>query len=347
MRGSRRAAQKVAAQLTVSTPGPEGRRTVAELLRLWQDLKRDRWTASTARNQASRAKLIAAGPLGARQVDSLRVEDIDRWVLGIRADGVGTASIHNQLMVLRAALAQAVKWDWIPRNPAALATPASHPPAVRSSMPVEAVLAVIRSAPHQAAALAFRLAAVTGARRAELAALQWEDLHAPTLVIAGQIVAYPSDAPHRPPVLVREPTKTRQVRTVTLDPGTLRAIHEWRSTHRGLGPWLLAVGERPPSPDAIGWWWRHARAAAGIDTKWRLHDLRHWSATTAIGIGADVRTVANRLGHSNPGLTLKVYAHAFAAADASAAAALGRVLDGSDEEHRDLDVHPATVKPSM
>ena len=40
--------------------------------------------------------------------------------------------------------------------------------------------------------------------------------------------------------------------------------------------------------------------------KWRLHDLRHWSATVSIGQGHDVRTVAGRLGHSNPAMTLRV-----------------------------------------
>ncbi|MFT3851400.1 MAG: hypothetical protein QM733_01450 [Ilumatobacteraceae bacterium] len=41
---------------------------------------------------------------------------------------------------------------------------------------------------------------------------------------------------------------------------------------------------------------------------WRLHDLRHWSAT-----------VAGRLGHANPVVTLRMYAHAFAAADRAVA----------------------------
>jgi integrase len=327
IRGSRRVAEKAAAALMADTPGPEGKRSVAELLTLWQELHRDRWAASTVRNQASRARLVASGPLGSRRVASVKVEDVDRWVLRMRAQGVGAASIHNQLMVLRAAMAQAVKWDWISRNPAALAAPAQRPHAERPGMLDDAVIAAIKAAPHEAAALAFRLSAATGARRAELAALRWEDLRGAELVIGGQIVAHPNADPHHRPVLVREPTKTRQVRRVTLDPGTLRAIAEWGKVHRGLGPWMLSVGDRPPSPDAISWWWRHSREASGIGRRWRLHDLRHWSATTAIGTGADVRTVAHRLGHSNPGMTLRVYAHAFAAADASAAAALGRALD--------------------
>ena len=59
---------------------------------------------------------------------------------------------------------------------------------------------------------------------------------------------------------------------------------------------------------------------------WRLHDLRHWSATVSIGQGHDVRTVAGRLGHANPAMTLRVYAHVFAAADQAVAAGLGDIL---------------------
>jgi integrase len=46
----------------------------------------------------------------------------------------------------------------------------------------------------------------------------------------------------------------------------------------------------------------------------------------AIGQGHDVRTVAGRLGHANPAMTLRVYAHAFAAADQAVAAGLGELL---------------------
>jgi integrase len=58
-----------------------------------------------------------------------------------------------------------------------------------------------------------------------------------------------------------------------------------------------------------------------------LHDLRHWSATMSIAQGHDIRTVANRLGHANPAMTLRVYAHAVESADAAVAEALGAVLD--------------------
>ncbi len=42
----------------------------------------------------------------------------------------------------------------------------------------------------------------------------------------------------------------------------------------------------------------------------RLHDARHTYASLALASGKSVRWVAAQLGHSNPELTLRVYAHA-------------------------------------
>lgn len=41
------------------------------------------------------------------------------------------------------------------------------------------------------------------------------------------------------------------------------------------------------------------------------HDLRHTAASNAISTGANVLVVANMLGHSDPSVTLKRYAHLF------------------------------------
>jgi len=41
------------------------------------------------------------------------------------------------------------------------------------------------------------------------------------------------------------------------------------------------------------------------------HDLRHTAASNSISAGANVLIVANMLGHSDPSITLKRYAHLF------------------------------------
>jgi integrase len=111
-------------------------------------------------------------------------------------------------------------------------------------------------------------------------------------------------------------------------PDTVEMIDKLRQVRSPYGPWMCGLGPELVSPDRISWWWKRARQVSGIDAKWRLHDLRHWSATVAIGQGHDVRTVAGRLGHANPAMTLRVYAHAFAAADQAVAAGLGEILKG-------------------
>ncbi len=111
---------------------------------------------------------------------------------------------------------------------------------------------------------------------------------------------------------------------------TLAVVEGERKERAEFGPWMFALGDDPPNPDRIGYWWRLAREKAGVDAKWRLHDLRHWSASVAIAAGHDVKTVADRLGHANAAMTLLDYAHAFAASDRAVADSVGALLE-SDE----------------
>ncbi len=114
----------------------------------------------------------------------------------------------------------------------------------------------------------------------------------------------------------------------------IEALHDGRP---GESEYVFSRALGPPNPDRIGWWWRRARELSGIDPKWRLHDLRHWTATMGIASGHDVRTVAGRIGHSNPAMTLRVYAHAVEQADKDLANTLGEALAtaGRDGDHRD------------
>ena len=46
-----------------------------------------------------------------------------------------------------------------------------------------------------------------------------------------------------------------------------------------------------------------------------------------ISAGHDVKTVADRLGHANAAMTLRVYAHAFAKSDRAVADSVGAMLE--------------------
>jgi integrase len=51
----------------------------------------------------------------------------------------------------------------------------------------------------------------------------------------------------------------------------------------------------------------------------RLQDLRHLNATTLLLSGVPVHVVAARLGHADPAITLRVYAHVVRSTEAAAA----------------------------
>ena len=134
--------------------------------------------------------------------------------------------------MVRAALSLAVRWGWLPANPAASVPLARRRRAPRGTLDPSDVRAVLAAAqdlsahgrlePH--APVGLRLAAVTGARRGELAALRWAELDGDLLAIDSSIAILRDGLGH--PQLRDDPTKTGNVRAVRLDPVTCAQLDE-------------------------------------------------------------------------------------------------------------------------
>jgi len=347
VRGSRRAAQRAAQEFDAKANSARGARTtVGELLELWLDTNEGEWAPATVDTNRSRVGLIKVDAIASMTLARLSAPDVDAWRLRLTRRGVGTSSIRNQHQTLRAAVGLAVRWGWLRQNPVSAAPLGVRRMPPRGALRPEEVRAVLdevkrlvdRGQLEPAACVALRLASVTGARRSELASLRWEDVRGTRLTIDSSIAVLRDRRPGAVgrPVLRDDPTKTGNRRTVVLDSGTVAELDALRDHPGMLGPWVLSPESRPVSPDRISAWWRRARDAAGIDRRWRLHDLRHWSATTSIAAGHDVRSVAMRLGHANPSMTLRVYAHAVEAADVALAETLGNALQTGAESRPEV-----------
>src|ERR1700712_1684364 len=237
--GSKRDARRVAAELEVG-PGraaPAGR-TVDDVLDAWLEQN----TPSSAREQRTRVRAIKQDPIVRISLARLSIADVERWHTRLHAAGRQDAGIKNLHDVLRASLAQAERWGWVSNNVAALARRRSRKTQPRSVMSLEDVRGVMVAAAQidPAAVLAFRIAAVTGARRAELAALQWTDVADGQLTIdsAIEIVSRGDGSP----VLRDSATKTANTRTLTLDPDTLALISSVEVLRHPYGPWMFGLG---------------------------------------------------------------------------------------------------------
>jgi integrase len=151
-----------------------------------------------------------------------------------------------------------------------------------------------------------------------------------------------SDLPGR--VEIRS-TKTGHIRKMALDSATLTVLGllrertEARSANLGvkLNPdaciWSSSPdGLSPLRPGSVTTRFIALRNDLGLKHI-RLHHLRHFAATVMLAGGVDVRTVAGRLGHSRPTLTLQTYAHVMDATDRQAA----EVVGGSISRTRSAD----------
>lgn len=349
-RGGRREAERELARLVAeveagSTTAAAG--TVAELCNKWFEYACPNLSPAVSAEYRRLLDRRILPRWGSTPVRRLRTSDLDGWYSQLRRSGSVTGgplspnSVVRVHAILRRALNQGVRWGWITTNPAVAATP---PRVFRRQLDIPSpadigrLIAAAESV-NPALPAFIRLAAASGARRGELCALRWRniDFEARSLHIAGAIVQINK-------TVIEKDTKTHAERRVALDEGTVRVLEALRD--RMVLALAIAEEELPSDafvfshrPDGLLPWYPNyatlafARLAEqeGIGHV-RLHDLRHFAATTMLVNGVDVRTTAGRLGHAQSSTTLNVYAHFVRAADAGAARAIGSALDGLPDE---------------
>jgi integrase len=72
-----------------------------------------------------------------------------------------------------------------------------------------------------------------------------------------------------------------------------------------------------PTPNSVSAAWHDAAGSLGVPGV-TFHGLRHTHASQLIDASVDIVTISKRLGHADPSITLKVYAHMFRQDDSKA-----------------------------
>ena len=359
--GTERAASKALAALVTEVDAGvfvPSSATVGQLLDQWLDAGENTQRPRTLYENRRKIEARIRPKLGAVKLSSLDAAMLDKTYRGWLADGLAPATVHKYHTILSAALRQAVKWGYINSAPTARAMP---PKVERHEMKVptpEQLSALVKAADavDPVLATAVALAALTGARRGELVALKWSDidLSAGRVKIARSLTVARGEQ-HT------GPTKTHQSRDLALDPVCLEVFRRrWAymvelsakaDSPLAPDPYVLsynANGATAANPDTLTHGFNKlcvameapalkelSKAAPKATRKdlapgerwpYRFHDLRHFSVTTLIAAGVDVRTVADRHGHAKATMTLDRYAHALPERDREAAGVLGAAL---------------------
>ena len=349
--GIRQAKKELAALVTDVEKGKFGgsNATLSYLLDEWIRLAGTLGRSpNTIHGYESKATRIKAGPLGDKTVSKLTTHDVDQWYMQLTAEGMTLATVMHCHRVIRAVLNQAEKWEWVDRNVARRATLGTAPrPEMNVPNVDQARALVLRAAetisPDLGPILLFAM--LTGMRRGELCGIQWGDVD----WTEHRVTIRRSIWQVRSSWGIKEP-KTHQVRTLALDDAGIALLAARRSRAdvdaeaAGVAlaldayVWSTMVdGHAPRTPNSITRAFHRlcrtmeAEALAADPPRteswnFRFHDLRHLSATEMVGQGMDPRTVASHLGHADPSVTPRVYAHALEARDRDAAEGLGRVF---------------------
>lgn len=150
----------------------------------------------------------------------------------------------------------------------------------------------------------------SGLRRGECCALQWKniDFKTGTVRICGSLNYTPNKG------VYMDTTKADKIWTIDIDPYVVELLRQVKLEQMRQGRVSAYVFTKKGSTDPI-----HPQSPTKylkkMEAKYGIHHLhphklRHSFASIAITNGADVASVSEKLGHSDPAVTLRMYTHA-------------------------------------
>jgi len=314
--------------------------TLAEFLDRWEAWAATQVSAKTLERYAELTAHHVRPHLGASRIQRLKTVNFAELYGKLqkpKPDGAGLAprTIGHVHRLLHRVFGHAVKWGIVAMNPVG----AADPPRVQrteiqilAADQIGAVLDALRGHPLYPVAV---LGLATGMRRGELAALRWSDID----FDAGKIRVERSLEQTNAGLAFKAPKTIAGRRAVSIPPSIVAELrNHWREQQEqrlalgigkaGADDLVFARPDANPwPPDSLTTAWAKTIAALKLP-KVTLHALRHTHVSQLIASGLDVVTVSRRIGHSNPTVTLTVYAHLFGNTDDRAAAAVETALAG-------------------
>jgi integrase len=286
---------------------------VDALLDAWleQDVRR-RVKASTHESYCEIARLYIRPTLGTRRVDKLTPLEIQAWVNQL-ADRYTPNVVRNAHARLRAALAVAVRWGFIARNPADGATLPRIPRDQRKPLDVAYVRQWLTSVAEHRLFSAYLAAALLGLRPGEVLGLSWRayDRQALTITIDQQVQELGGRT-----VISPTPKSESSRRVLPVLPALAEALAvQWDTLQRERQneDWrehgLISPTERgTPMPQAnVNRHLRNGLKARGLP-HWSMHGFRHFTATRLTDLGVQEHVIAAILGHAPGRNVTRLYA---------------------------------------
>lgn len=242
---------------------------------------------------------------------------------------LSASTVRSYHRIISSCLGKAVKWGYLPYNPAVNAELPKMQQQEAAHLEIEdarKLLELLQKEPIKyRAMITFDL--LSGLRRGELLGLRWKDVdfEAQTITIV-QTSAY---APGYG-VYTDTPKNKTSARPLKISRSAILMLLEykrWQDEQKALcgSYWKDEDGRiftrddgAPIFPDALTQWFGDFVKRSGLPPV-HVHSLRHTYASMMIAQGTPLVVVSRRLGHAQVSTTANIYAHVIASADEKAA----------------------------
>ena len=291
--------------------------TVKNYMETWlQDVVAVRNRLSTQRLYSTIVRNWIIPHLGHMVLTKVQPGNVESMEAAILAAGRSVRTAHHVHVMLSKALADAMRKGLLVRNVCQAVMP-PHPGRYEVDLPEAGVIvALLKEADKTIYGTAFRFMAYTGIRRGEAAALRWSDVDTDNGVVS---ISETAQRVKGIGIVFQSTKSAAGRRGIAIGEATLAMLREHRGrqilhevemegAYEDHGLVFPNQYGMPIDPSVL----THNFAKLARRTGYshlRLHDLRHAHAAGLIRVNTHPLVVAQRLGHSDPGFTMRVYGH--------------------------------------
>jgi integrase len=281
---------------------PDDKLTVGLHLDEWMDERRNTVSARTWRVQESMIRNRVKPNIGDNRLCKLAGKDVRQMYRRLIKEGLSPSTVGRVHAILKQAMRNAVREKRIRTNPLddVKAPKQSHKDKyVLTPDEVRRLLAAVRGDRFEGV---YVLGATCRLRICEVLALRFEDIDWDRGTIMIERTLHNGEC--------TAPKTHRSRRTLTLPQRALEALVR-HSEVNGTSGYLFATSSGKPVDvsNFYKWSWRPALRRADLPETLTPHQLRHGTASLLLNQDVPVPMVSRYLGHANPGITMKIYAH--------------------------------------
>lgn len=307
--------QAAAVAVNVGAYVPPQKMTVAQWLDIWAAEYLGGHKPSTIATYRGNINNHIKPGIGAIKLSDLHPHTVQTFLNSI--DKVSASTVRFIYKILHSALQQAVKLDYIARNPSANCVLPKAPPSTITPLTDAQASKLLAAAKGSPIEYIIAIALFTGLRQSEILGLTWDNINMQKGLVTVDkqlgktghrqkgVFSTPKSgkgrtiSPAKTVMSIFKAQKTKQAE-MRIKAGAL-----WNNEYNLV--FTLEDGSLYDQQRVLRAY-RNIVKAAGLDGV-RFHDLRHTYAVNAIRAGDDIKTIQSTLGHSTAAFTLDKYGH--------------------------------------